>query len=113
MVHALALLDEALDDDLEDDIIDFLARCQDKDGGYSGGPGQVAPIPKHFEPQTFELDNIFDFAICIVFYYINKICSACISLGYVQWNTEDIYVCCYNQIKSLFSSPGCNTIIFS
>ncbi|OQU87492.1 protein farnesyltransferase subunit beta isoform X1 [Sorghum bicolor] len=41
MVHPLALLDEALDDNLEDDIIDFLARCQDKDGGYSGGPGQL------------------------------------------------------------------------
>ncbi|ONM38446.1 Protein farnesyltransferase subunit beta [Zea mays] len=41
MVHPLALLDEALDDDLENDIIDFLARCQDKDGGYSGGPGQL------------------------------------------------------------------------
>jgi hypothetical protein len=81
MVHPLALLDEALDDDLENDIIDFLARCQDKDGGYSGGPGQVAPIPK-----SFELDNIFDFAISIDF-FLNKIfdlCSACISLGYVQ-----------------------------
>lgn len=85
MVHPLALLDEALDDDLEDDIIDFLARCQDKDGGYGGGPGQVAPIPKPFEPHTFELDNIFDFAIWIDF--LNKIldlCIACISLGYVQ-----------------------------
>ena len=67
MVHPLALLDEALDDDLENDIIDFLARCQDKDGGYSGGPGQVAPISKPFEPHTFE-HNIFDFAICIDFF---------------------------------------------
>ncbi|XP_066334386.1 protein farnesyltransferase subunit beta-like [Miscanthus floridulus] len=41
MVHPLALLDEALDDDLENDIIYFLARCQDKDGGYSGGPGHL------------------------------------------------------------------------
>jgi len=67
MVHPLALLDEALDDDLENDIIDFLARCQDKDGGYSGGPRQVAPISKPFEPHTFE-HNIFDFAICIDFF---------------------------------------------
>nr|AHY82617.1 beta subunit of protein farnesyl transferase ERA1 [Hordeum vulgare subsp. vulgare] len=41
MVHGLALLDETLDDDLENDIVDFLSRCQDKHGGYGGGPGQV------------------------------------------------------------------------
>jgi protein farnesyltransferase subunit beta len=28
MVHPLALLDEVLDDDLEDDIVNFLGRCQ-------------------------------------------------------------------------------------
>jgi hypothetical protein len=28
MIHPLALLDEVLDDDLEDDIVDFLARCE-------------------------------------------------------------------------------------
>ncbi|CAM0882823.1 unnamed protein product [Alopecurus aequalis] len=41
MVHGLALLDETLDDDLENDIVDFLSRCQDKHGGYGGGPGQL------------------------------------------------------------------------
>ncbi|XP_051225916.1 protein farnesyltransferase subunit beta [Lolium perenne] len=41
MVHGLALLDETLDDDLENDIVDFLSRCQDKQGGYGGGPGQL------------------------------------------------------------------------
>ncbi|XP_062206787.1 protein farnesyltransferase subunit beta-like [Phragmites australis] len=41
IVHPLALLNEVLDDNLEDDIVDFLARCQDKDGGYGGGPGQL------------------------------------------------------------------------
>uniref|UniRef100_A0A453FFY0 Prenyltransferase alpha-alpha toroid domain-containing protein n=1 Tax=Aegilops tauschii subsp. strangulata TaxID=200361 RepID=A0A453FFY0_AEGTS len=41
MVHGLAVLDETLDDDLENDIVDFLSRCQDKHGGYGGGPGQL------------------------------------------------------------------------
>ncbi|PNT72800.1 protein farnesyltransferase subunit beta [Brachypodium distachyon] len=41
MVHGLALLEETLDDDLEHDIVDFLSRCQDRDGGYGGGPGQL------------------------------------------------------------------------
>ncbi|XP_015642051.2 protein farnesyltransferase subunit beta isoform X1 [Oryza sativa Japonica Group] len=40
IIHALALLDE-IPDDVEDDIVDFLSRCQDKDGGYGGGPGQL------------------------------------------------------------------------
>jgi len=85
MVHPLALLDEALDDDLENDIIDFLARCQDKDGGYSGGPGQVAPISKPFEPHTFEL--IISLILLFALIFSDKIldlCSVCISLGYVQ-----------------------------
>uniref|UniRef100_A0A0D9V5E4 Protein farnesyltransferase subunit beta n=1 Tax=Leersia perrieri TaxID=77586 RepID=A0A0D9V5E4_9ORYZ len=41
MIHALALLDEIPDEDVENDIVDFLSRCQDKDGGYGGGPGQL------------------------------------------------------------------------
>uniref|UniRef100_A0A0E0JIF0 Protein farnesyltransferase subunit beta n=1 Tax=Oryza punctata TaxID=4537 RepID=A0A0E0JIF0_ORYPU len=41
MIHALALLDETPDEDVEDDIVNFLSRCQDKDGGYGGGPGQL------------------------------------------------------------------------
>ncbi|VAH79398.1 unnamed protein product [Triticum turgidum subsp. durum] len=48
MVHGLALLDETLDDDLENDIVDFLSRCQDKHGGYGGGPGQVCSNLKLF-----------------------------------------------------------------
>lgn len=67
MVHPLALLDEPLDDDLENDIIDFLARCQDKDGGYAGGPGQVTPTLKLFVLHISGLDTIFDFSICIDF----------------------------------------------
>ena len=30
MVHGLVLLDETLGDDLENDIVDFLSRCQDR-----------------------------------------------------------------------------------
>ncbi|CAM8976567.1 unnamed protein product [Rhodiola kirilowii] len=41
MVHSLALLGETVDDDLENNAIDFLSRCQDKNGGYGGGPGQL------------------------------------------------------------------------
>uniref|UniRef100_A0A7N1A0S1 Protein farnesyltransferase subunit beta n=1 Tax=Kalanchoe fedtschenkoi TaxID=63787 RepID=A0A7N1A0S1_KALFE len=42
IVHSLALLGESIDDaDLEDNAIDFLSRCQDQNGGYGGGPGQL------------------------------------------------------------------------
>ncbi|KAL2335647.1 hypothetical protein Fmac_016860 [Flemingia macrophylla] len=42
--HSIALLGESVDDELEDDAIDFLNRCQDPNGGYAGGPGQMPHI---------------------------------------------------------------------
>ncbi|XP_009758103.1 protein farnesyltransferase subunit beta isoform X1 [Nicotiana sylvestris] len=41
ILHSIALLGESIDAKLENDAIDFLSRCQDKDGGYGGGPGQM------------------------------------------------------------------------
>ncbi|KAI3951080.1 hypothetical protein MKW92_030614 [Papaver armeniacum] len=41
ILHSVALLGESVDCDLEDNAIDFLSRCQDPDGGYGGGPGQL------------------------------------------------------------------------
>ncbi|XP_026387175.1 protein farnesyltransferase subunit beta-like isoform X1 [Papaver somniferum] len=41
ILHSIALLGESVDCDLEDNAIDFLSRCQDPDGGYGGGPGQL------------------------------------------------------------------------
>ncbi|XP_020203246.1 protein farnesyltransferase subunit beta [Cajanus cajan] len=42
--HSIALLGESVDDELEDNAIDFLNRCQDPNGGYAGGPGQMPHI---------------------------------------------------------------------
>ncbi|KAI3886555.1 hypothetical protein MKW92_051955 [Papaver armeniacum] len=41
ILHSIALLGESVDCDLKDDAVDFLSRCQDPDGGYGGGPGQL------------------------------------------------------------------------
>uniref|UniRef100_A0A1D1Z4B7 Protein farnesyltransferase subunit beta n=1 Tax=Anthurium amnicola TaxID=1678845 RepID=A0A1D1Z4B7_9ARAE len=41
ILHSLALLGESIDLDLEDNVVDFLSRCQDDEGGYGGGPGQL------------------------------------------------------------------------
>ncbi|KAF3582477.1 hypothetical protein DY000_02033672, partial [Brassica cretica] len=41
IIHSIALLGESVDDDLENNAIDFLGRCQGSDGGYGGGPGQL------------------------------------------------------------------------
>ncbi|XP_030553571.2 protein farnesyltransferase subunit beta [Rhodamnia argentea] len=41
IIHSLALLGEPVDAELEDNVIDFLRRCQDPSGGYGGGPGQL------------------------------------------------------------------------
>ncbi|KAL7100719.1 hypothetical protein ACP275_08G012200 [Erythranthe tilingii] len=41
IIHSIALLGDCVDDNLESDAIDFLRRCQDPNGGYGGGPGQM------------------------------------------------------------------------
>lgn len=41
ILHSMALLGEFIDADLEDRTIEFLNRCQDPNGGYGGGPGQM------------------------------------------------------------------------
>ncbi|KAJ0985826.1 hypothetical protein J5N97_004182 [Dioscorea zingiberensis] len=41
ILHSIALLGESVDSELENNVVDFLSRCQDKDGGYGGGPGQM------------------------------------------------------------------------
>ncbi|KAK2419686.1 Prenyltransferase family protein [Trifolium repens] len=41
IIHSIALLGEFIDDELEDNTVDFLNRCQDPNGGYAGGPGQM------------------------------------------------------------------------
>ncbi|URD91766.1 protein farnesyltransferase subunit [Musa troglodytarum] len=41
IIHSIALLGEPLDSELEDSVVEFLSRCEDKYGGYGGGPGQM------------------------------------------------------------------------
>ncbi|KAK9756150.1 hypothetical protein RND81_01G076900 [Saponaria officinalis] len=41
ILHSLALLNESIDDVLENNVVDFLSKCQDPHGGYGGGPGQM------------------------------------------------------------------------
>ncbi|KAJ6866670.1 protein farnesyltransferase subunit beta isoform X2 [Populus alba x Populus x berolinensis] len=41
IIHSMALLGESLDYQLETNAIDFLNRCQDPNGGFGGGPGQM------------------------------------------------------------------------
>ncbi|KAK4746703.1 hypothetical protein SAY87_025740 [Trapa incisa] len=41
ILHSLALLEESIDEELENNAIDFLSRCEDPNGGYGGGPGQM------------------------------------------------------------------------
>lgn len=46
IVHSLALLDElsSLSTEVTNSIIDFLSSCQHENGGFGGGPGQLAHI---------------------------------------------------------------------
>uniref|UniRef100_M4ENG5 Prenyltransferase alpha-alpha toroid domain-containing protein n=1 Tax=Brassica campestris TaxID=3711 RepID=M4ENG5_BRACM len=47
ILHSIALLGESVDDELENNTIDFLGRCQGSDGGYGGGPGQSLLVRVH------------------------------------------------------------------
>lgn len=44
ILHSLALLGEPIDAELGKHMVDFLSRCQDPQGGYGGGPGQMAHL---------------------------------------------------------------------
>ncbi|KAL3875010.1 hypothetical protein ACJMK2_037952, partial [Sinanodonta woodiana] len=57
ILHSLDLLDEPVSDDDISEISQFLANCQCPDGGFGGGPGQVA----HLAP-TYAAVN----ALCIL-----------------------------------------------
>ena len=41
ILHSLELLEEPLSEEEKSSIVQFLSNCQDPDGGYAGGPGQV------------------------------------------------------------------------
>ena len=57
IVHALELLGEGFSEKESRGIVEFLSRCQSPEGGYGGGPGQVA----HLAP-TYAAVN----ALCIL-----------------------------------------------
>jgi len=57
LVHSLELLEEPLTEEEKEKIAQFLNLCQDPEGGYAGGPGQVA----HLAP-TYAAVN----ALCIL-----------------------------------------------
>ncbi|KAF2903109.1 hypothetical protein ILUMI_03070 [Ignelater luminosus] len=41
ILHSLTLLEVTLPEDLKDALVDFIGRCQSKEGGFGGGPGQM------------------------------------------------------------------------
>ncbi|KZV55884.1 protein farnesyltransferase subunit beta [Dorcoceras hygrometricum] len=41
IIHSIAVMGDCIDDKLENDVVEFLNRCQDPNGGYGGGPGQM------------------------------------------------------------------------
>eukprot|EP00240_Pyramimonas_obovata_P005810 CAMPEP_0118940664 /NCGR_PEP_ID=MMETSP1169-20130426/31998_1 /TAXON_ID=36882 /ORGANISM="Pyramimonas obovata, Strain CCMP722" /LENGTH=342 /DNA_ID=CAMNT_0006885215 /DNA_START=111 /DNA_END=1135 /DNA_ORIENTATION=- len=43
-MHGLCLLGEEIPEDVASDVVAFLALCQDPEGGYGGGPKQIAHL---------------------------------------------------------------------
>lgn len=44
IIHSLELLNVSIEGQQKTDIIHFLAKCQNKDGGFAGGPGQLSHL---------------------------------------------------------------------
>ena len=44
ILHSLELLEEPLSEEEKSSIVKFLANCQDAEGGFAGGPGQLAHL---------------------------------------------------------------------
>ena len=44
IVHSLELLNEPITEEDKSILVKFLAKCQDPDGGFAGGPGQLAHL---------------------------------------------------------------------
>ena len=44
ILHSLELLEEPLSEEEKSSIVKFLANCQDADGGFAGGPDQLAHL---------------------------------------------------------------------
>ncbi|GAA5846975.1 hypothetical protein JCM9279_006974 [Rhodotorula babjevae] len=65
-IHSLALLDGELDPDAQRRVVDTLRQCQNDDGGFGGGPGQLS----HLAPSYA--------AVCALAY-----------TGAVGWNSID------------------------
>ena len=66
IVHSLALLGEALPADLADDVVAFLALCQCADGGFGGGPGQMAHLAPTYAAVCCLADIATDAAAAVV-----------------------------------------------
>ena len=66
IVHSLTLLGEALPADLADDVIEFLALCQCADGGFGGGPGQMAHLAPTYAAVCCLADIATDAAAAVV-----------------------------------------------
>ena len=66
ITHALALLGEALPADVADDVVAFLALCQCADGGFGGGPGQMAHLAPTYAAVCCLADIATDAAAAVV-----------------------------------------------
>ena len=44
ILHSLELLEEPLSEEEKSAVTKFLSNCQDPEGGFAGGPGQVAHL---------------------------------------------------------------------
>ncbi|KAL0773555.1 hypothetical protein Bca101_038706 [Brassica carinata] len=108
IIHSIALLGESVDDDLENNAIDFLGRCQGSDGGYGGGPGQLP----HLATSYAAVNTLVTLGGEKAFSSINREQMACFlrrmkdtNGGFRMHNMGEIDVrACYTAISDVIAS---------
>ena len=66
ILHSLALLDALPDEDTLNRAAAFLARCQDKNGGFAGGPGQMPHLAPTYAAVNALTTIGTDYALSVV-----------------------------------------------
>ncbi|XP_018667025.2 protein farnesyltransferase subunit beta isoform X1 [Ciona intestinalis] len=68
IVHSLSLLNHPIPDEMKSRICKFLSKCQNKDGGFGGGPGQMS----HLAPTYAAINCLCSIATKEAYSVINR-----------------------------------------
>ncbi|THG08367.1 hypothetical protein TEA_000936 [Camellia sinensis var. sinensis] len=104
ILHSIALLGESVDDELEENAIEFLSRCQHPDGGYGGGPGQASECSTFWQDPLMHDGGEVDVRAC---YTAISVASILNILNYeLVQNVGNYILSCQTYEGGIAGEPG-------